>query len=333
MGELVPGSASGKSGLDRTGSSERRLTDSQFRCLADIPPEVEWFANLDNSHTARAYRRDLEDFRAFAGIQKVEEFRIVRRSHLIAWRKSLEERELSAATIRRKLSAVSSLFEALCEANAVDFNPVSGVKRPSEGANEGKTPAMGDDQMRRLLEAPDPRKAKSRSGRLKAVRDRAILSVLGFHGLRCAELVTLTVGSIVERRGVPHFRVLGKRSKIRYVPCHPHSLGRIQEYLGLSGHRELVDAPLFQSIRGRRALDQSSVFECIVQKYARMAGINPHEFCIHSLRATAATNALEHEADIAKVQEWLGHSNISTTRLYDRRNTRPEESPTFRVHY
>jgi integrase/recombinase XerD len=37
----------------------------------------------------------------------------------------------------------------------------------------------------------------------------------------------------------------------------------------------------------------------------------------HALRATAATNALDHQADIAKVQEWLGHANISTTRIYD----------------
>ena len=35
------------------------------------------------------------------------------------------------------------------------------------------------------------------------------------------------------------------------------------------------------------------------------------EIGAHALRATAATNALDHEADIAKVQEWLGHANIS----------------------
>jgi len=53
----------------------------------------------------------------------------------------------------------------------------------------------------------------------------------------------------------------------------------------------------------------------------------------HALRAAAATNALAHNADIAKVQEWLEHANIATTRLYDRRQSRPEESPTFKVEY
>jgi len=51
------------------------------------------------------------------------------------------------------------------------------------------------------------------------------------------------------------------------------------------------------------------------------------------LRATAATNALDHEADIAKVQEWLGHFNIATTRIYDHRKTPPEDSPTFKITY
>ena len=53
----------------------------------------------------------------------------------------------------------------------------------------------------------------------------------------------------------------------------------------------------------------------------------------HALRATAATNALDHQADIAKVQEWLGHANIATTRIYDHRRARPEDSPTFKVAY
>jgi integrase/recombinase XerD len=72
----------------------------------------------------------------------------------------------------------------------------------------------------------------------------------------------------------------------------------------------------------------------IVRQYARKTGIGDLEgIAVHALRATAATNALDHEADIAKVQEWLGHANIATTRLYDRRKHRPEDSPTFKVAY
>jgi integrase/recombinase XerD len=45
------------------------------------------------------------------------------------------------------------------------------------------------------------------------------------------------------------------------------------------------------------------------------------------------TNAFNYQADIAKVQEWLGHVNIATTRIYDRRKTRPEESSTFKRNF
>ena len=37
--------------------------------------------------------------------------------------------------------------------------------------------------------------------------------------------------------------------------------------------------------------------------------------------------------DAPKIQEWLGHANIATMQLYDRRQSRPEESPTFTVNY
>jgi integrase/recombinase XerD len=90
---------------------------------------------------------------------------------VLAWRKDLEQRALSGATIRRKLAALSSLFEHLCDTNAVTYNPVKGVKCPKVESYEGKTPALGDHQVRQLLRAPD-------SKTLKGKRDHAILSVL-----------------------------------------------------------------------------------------------------------------------------------------------------------
>jgi Phage integrase, N-terminal SAM-like domain len=97
--------------------SQGLLTRKEFQALADVPPELEWFANIDNARTRRAYQIDLKDFMHFVGILNPSDFRLVTRAHLIAWRKDLEQRQLGGATIRRKLAAPSSLFEYLCERN------------------------------------------------------------------------------------------------------------------------------------------------------------------------------------------------------------------------
>ena len=51
------------------------LTDARFQQLAAVPAELEWFANLDNPRTRRAYQGDLKEFMAFVGIQAPEQFR------------------------------------------------------------------------------------------------------------------------------------------------------------------------------------------------------------------------------------------------------------------
>jgi hypothetical protein len=90
------------------------LTPAQYSDLADVPPELEWLANITNLKTRRAYKRNVEEFSAFTGLRAPSELRTVARAHVIAWRKHLEARALSAASIRRKLSALSSLFDYLC---------------------------------------------------------------------------------------------------------------------------------------------------------------------------------------------------------------------------
>jgi integrase/recombinase XerD len=319
--------------LDVLAYAPRVLTAPEFQRLAEVPPEAQWFANLDNVQTRRAYQNDLRAFMLFTGIAKPEEFRIVTRGHVLAWRADLEKHNLAGATIRRKLAALASLYDYLCEANAVTHNPVRGVKRPKVETNEGKTPALGDAQARALLDAPP-------ADTLKGKRDRAILSLLLYHALRREELTKLLVKDFSqERRGVPHLRVHGKGAKLRYIPTHAHTLRLVTEYLEAAGHGQDLDGPLFRPIVNPRAghtataLTPGGVYTAVVVRYMRQVGILGENMGPHALRATAATSALEHNADIAKVQEWLGHASISTTRIYDRRGSKPEDSPTFKVRY
>ena len=313
----------------------RMLTAAEFQKLADVPPEVEWFANLTNGHTRRAYEAAVKDFMRFAGIKRPQEFRTVTRAHVIAWRDELKTRVTrrgeawSDASIRHRLSALAALFEYLCDRNAVTHNPVKGVARPKSESGEGKTPALGDHQARKLLGAPQ-------ADNIRSKRDRAILSTLLFHALRREELTKLKVKDFRHaRKGVPHLKVSGKGGKNRYLPLHPGTNGLINDYLEAAGHGLDDGGALFRPLRnnatGRldKAITPDGIYK-LVRAYSAALGF---EIGAHALRATAATNALDHQADIAKVQEWLGHANIATTRIYDHRRTRPEDSPTFKVAY
>ena len=226
------------------------------------------------------------------------------------------------------MSALSSLYEFLTDKNAVAANPVKGVKRPKVDSYEGKTPAIADKEARQLMNLPTDKT-------LKGLRDRAMLATLLYHGLRREELCRLKVKDIHSRRGVPHLRVHGKGSKTRYLPLHAGAHELLNDYLDEARHAADTEGALFRPVSNNRtgyldnAITPDGVYK-LVRRYALGLGL---KIGAHALRATAATNALDHDADIAKVQEWLGHANISTTRIYDRRRSRPEDSPTFKVRY
>jgi integrase len=142
----------------------------------------------------------------------------------------------------------------------------------------------------------------------------------------------------------PGRHAFSRQGQARQDPLRPVNAAAqrtIEAYLALAGHRSDLDGALFRPVKNNRTgrldrhLDPASVYWNIVRKYGLETGISAevNGLCLHLLRATAATNALSHDSDIAKVQEWLGHANVSTTRLYDRRKNKPEDSPTFRVKY
>jgi hypothetical protein len=125
MNTLYKGS---KANLQATRAHDAPILSAQdFQDLKEVPPEADWFADIDSPGTRRMYQIAIREFTRFTGIVQPQQFRDVARSHVIAWRKTLIHRELAGPTIRAKLAALSSLFEYLCERNAVTHNPVQGV--------------------------------------------------------------------------------------------------------------------------------------------------------------------------------------------------------------
>ena len=170
------------------------------------------------------------------------------------------------------------------------------MKRPAANGSEGVTPALGDAYARKLVEALPV-------DTLKGVRDRAILATLLHHGICREELCRLRVRDIQDRQGVRHFGVKGKRDKVRLIPVHVAAQRLIEEYLAMAGHADGASGPVFRPVTNNRTgeldrlLDPNSVYRNIVRKYGLEAGIctEATTLRVHSLRATAATNALSHE--------------------------------------
>lgn len=316
--------------------AERR---SALEVISAIPEEEIWLAGLRSDQTRRAYRRDVAHFVETLGIGSFEELRQVTHKHVIAWRRHMTEVDgLQNSTVRRRLSALSSLFTHLIERDpVVHLNPARDVDRPNINRKEGSTPAFSPEQARKVLDAPDPET-------IAGLRDRAILSV-GFQaGLRRAEIAHLTVRDFHVNAGFDSLRVHRKGGKKGSLAINPQAAQRIRAYLEAAGHEDDLDGPLFRPLRNNGKVNRSmgaevdarhmdpDAIDRIVRKYALGIGLS-RDYSAHSMRATFITTALKNGAKFEDVQDAAGHANPSTTRLYDKRGYDPEKSASFFANY
>ena len=148
--------------------------------LAAIPEEEIWLASQKSARTRRAYKLDLAHFMRTLGITTPGQLRQVDHRAVIAWERIMrEEQGAEASTVRRRLSALSSLFKHLVRHGAASRNPVVDVARPAITARKAAPPPSSKAEARKLLDAPSP-------DTVAGLRDRAILSVGLQVGLRRA---------------------------------------------------------------------------------------------------------------------------------------------------
>jgi integrase/recombinase XerD len=145
-------------------------------------------------------------------------------------------------------------------------------------------------------------------------RDRAILELLYATGVRVSELVGLTLASLDLEEGL--CVVFGKGSKERLVPVGGPAVRAVGRYLRdvrPKLDRGTGEGRVFLNARGR-PLSRMSVWN-VVKEASQRAGVRS-DVSPHTLRHTFATHLLEGGADLAAVQELLGHADISTTQIY-----------------
>lgn len=306
MGERVR-MAGGRPGRGRVVSAGRSSAVDDFLTYARSERGL-------SPHTVAAYRRDLDDFRAFlVGHVDLQDWRWedVDRLDIRSWLGALDARGLARSTVARKLSAVRAFYRFLHRTSAVAHNPARLVRTPRKG-NElpGYLTRSQADVLFGLLEE------QATADRPLTVRDRALIEIAYSCGLRLAELLGLDDRDVdLDRQRV---KVVGKGGKERIVPLGRRAREALEEYL--DRRSEVSDRqpagggrPLFVSRRGTR-LSRRQAQRSIGAWLGRVAA--GEGLSVHALRHSFATHMLDEGADLLVVKELLGHSSLSTTRVY-----------------
>jgi integrase/recombinase XerD len=262
--------------------------------------------------TLAAYRRDLAGWLRWLGTRGValaDATETDVNEHVVA----LKGLGRSAATVKRVVVAVRSLYRFLALEGVTATDPASDVEVPRVPA--GLPKALTEDEVNRLLDAvvgDDP----------VACRDRAVLEVLYGTGLRIAELVGLSLADVDLEDA--QLRAFGKGAKERIVPLGRPAVNALRAWLDPDRRGALTperwarrtDAEaVFLNVRGGRLTRQGAWG--IVRKYGSRVGL-ADRLTPHVLRHSCATHMLDHGADIRYVQELLGHASVSTTQIYTR---------------
>ncbi|WP_040508326.1 tyrosine-type recombinase/integrase [Gluconobacter morbifer] len=247
-----------------------------------------WLHNR-SENTARAYRADVESFRAWSAKPFLE----VTLEDLQEWYDSLEGAD---ATRRRKLASVKSAlsFGVRVGFLSVDVGAAIRIEKERDRLSE------------RILSEEDVRKMIDQE---ECPRRRAALKVLYFLGLRISELCGLTWRDMTRRQQGGIASVFGKGNKTRSVPV-PAKLWKELVALRVDNRS---NAPVVPGHDGGplhlRAANR------LVKRAARRAGLS-EAISPHWLRHANASHALDNGAPAHVVQATLGHSSLATTTRY-----------------
>jgi len=266
------------------------------------------YLSLEAGHsenTVEAYLRDLRRMGEFALSRGVRDPARLSRTQLREFIYLLKDLGLSAATIRREVSAIRTYYGFLAGEGRVRDDPSDRLESPRRGRVLPET--LSVREVEALLASPGVEDSL-------AWRDRALLELGYGAGLRVSELCGLGLTDLLLTEGL--VRAFGKGGKERLVPVGRHTIGAVSVYLhqlrptldhGRGEGRVLLNA------RGE-PLSRVGAWG-IVKRAARRAGITKR-VSPHTLRHSFATHLLEGGADLRAVQEMLGHADLSTTQIY-----------------
>ena len=248
-----------------------------------------------------SYENDLNVYKEFLKKRSITNVCNIRSEDIKDFLKNRSNEESS--TIAHNLTVIKNFHTYLLKEDIVKTDVSEFIDRPKLRKTLPKTLSIEDiDKLLDIkLDSPFD------------YRNKAMLELMYGCGLRVSELVNLTLNDIDMTNSL--IRILGKGSKEREIPIGEYSIYYLKEYLNIRDDllKGRPCSKLFLNNHGS-SISRQGFFKMLKQ-LLKEKGLNT-DVSPHTLRHSFATHLINRGADLRSIQEMLGHSDISTTKIY-----------------
>lgn len=262
--------------------------------------------------TCKAYERDVHtcvEFLRSQGIAALAEIRTPDLRRFLAQEATHRPAPSSQA---RTVAALRCFFRFCVESEYLERDPAHVLRTPKK--REALPDVLDRAELSRLLDVPGREGVWQRVHAGKVERDRLLLALFSYGGLRRSELLGLDLDDVdLDRRLIRIRNAKGGHERV--VPVHPGLVPLFRAYLAVRPQSN--DPALFLGVHGRRLT--AGILAITFRRYAATAGVNKRKrITPHTLRHVFATELLSAGANLRQIQELLGHKHLDSTQRYTR---------------
>ena len=270
-----------------------------------------------SKNTLQAYQNDLKKMQLFLEKQEVRYVSKINETDLNSYILNLEKEGFSPASVTRNIAAIKAFILYCIKHHVIQGDPTERIKAPKV---QKKAPQVLDiSLMDQLMNQPD---LKTKKG----IRDRAMLELLYATGMKVSEMTALRVCDV----NLPGGFITCTERRERNIPFGKSAQNALKEYLNIREQDFIKENNdyLFLNTNGEQ-LSRQGLWK-ILKSYAKAA--NLQEINPSMIRHSFAAHMIENGADLTSIQEFLGHSDITTTQLYLTQNYKNSREVYMNTH-
>lgn len=274
-----------------------------------------FFENIENANTYNSYLTDFRHFIDFIRSELPNETVVsLDHDHLVAYKRSMAR--LSARTINRKISSISSLYNYLKERGVVLVNPAQKVKRLRVDDTTVETDYLTKEEVQKIF-------AHLTSEDLKGKMQKSLMVMYLTSGLRKSEVINIRMSDISIEEDSIFIRATLKGGDNLTKKLHPLCVSSLLDYLefyGVERGQKKDEDYLYTSFYYPNAEDAPLNAKTIWRLFRRIGlevlGRNIHP---HMARTTVATLLLDMGWNTYEVQQFSGWRGPKMAQAYDKK--------------